>query len=190
VDVNSVISGGEGEATERCGAEEEVGWYRGGGFGSEERLPAGRHGVPEMFHEPCILPRDYGRVDRLETDEGERIVGRLISSEGLSRICRNVGLDQTEVITAAEVWESLLEGSAVVALAGNMTLRRVRVMNDYRVEFAGFSDGMRDRLRSIGHFSEMIAWKVRFFIPASDGGQAVLSRLIERHRIVDVTGRS
>ncbi|MBW9075048.1 MULTISPECIES: bifunctional class I SAM-dependent methyltransferase/DEAD/DEAH box helicase [Agrobacterium] len=136
-----------------------------------------------------LLPQDYCRVYRLETDEGERIVGRLISSEGLSRLCRNFGLDQTEVVTAAEVWQSLLGGSSVVALAGNMTLRRVRVMNDYRVELAGFTDGMRDRLRSIGLFSEMIAWKVRFFIPASNDGQAVLSRLIERHRIVDVAGR-
>ena len=137
-----------------------------------------------------LLPQDYCRVYRLQTDEGERIVGRLISSEGLSRLCRSFGLDQTEVISAAEVWQSLLGGSAVVALAGNMTLRRVRVMNDYRIELAGFTDGMRDRLRSIGLFSEMIAWKVRFFIPASDDGQAVLSRLLERHRIVDVASRS
>jgi hypothetical protein len=136
-----------------------------------------------------LLPQDYCRVYRLETNEGERIVGRLISSEGLSRLCRNFGLDQTEVVRAAEVWQSLRAGSAVVALAGNMTLRRVRVMNDYRIELAGFTDGMRDRLRSIGLFSEMIAWKVRFFIPASDDGQAVLSRLVERHRVVDVAGR-
>lgn len=31
-----------------------------------------------------LLPQDYCRVYRLETDDGERIVGRLISSEGLS----------------------------------------------------------------------------------------------------------
>jgi predicted RNA methylase len=137
-----------------------------------------------------LLPQDYCRVYRLETNEGERIVGRLISSEGLPRLCRNFGLGQTEVVSAAQVWQSLLAGSAVVALAGNMTLRRVRVMNDYRIELAGFTDGMRDRLRSIGLFSEMIAWKVRFFIPASNDGQAVLSRLIERHRVIDVAGRS
>lgn len=136
-----------------------------------------------------LLPQDYCRVYRLQTDEGERIVGRLVSSEGLTRLCRNFGLDQTEVVSAAEIWQSLLGGSAVVALAGNMTLRRVRVMNDYRVELTGFADGMRDKLRSKGLFSEMIAWKVRFFIPTSDEGPAILSRLIERHRIVDVAGR-
>ncbi|TKV70732.1 strawberry notch-like NTP hydrolase domain-containing protein [Rhizobium sp. AU243] len=136
-----------------------------------------------------LLPQDYCRVYRLQTDDGERIVGRLVSSEGLSRLCRNFGLDQTEVVSAAEVWQSLLAGSSVVALAGNMTLRRVRVMNDYRVELMGLTDGMRDGLRSMGLFSEMIAWKLRFFIPTSDDGQAVLSRLLERHRVVDVAGR-
>ncbi len=136
-----------------------------------------------------LLPQDYCRVYRLETDDGERIVGRLVSSEGLSRLCRNFGLDQTEVVSAADVWQSLLAGSSVVALAGNMTLRRVRVMNDYRVELTGFTDGMRDRLRSMGLFSEMIAWKLRFFIPTSDDGAMVLSRLLERHRVVDVAGR-
>jgi hypothetical protein len=133
-----------------------------------------------------LLPQDFCRVYRLETDEGERIVGRLISSEGLARLCRNFGLDRTEVISAAQIWESLLGGASVVALAGDMTLRRVRVMNDYRVELNGFTDGMRDRLRSIGLFSEMIAWKLRFFIPTSDEGAAILSRLLERHPIVDV----
>jgi hypothetical protein len=136
-----------------------------------------------------LLPQDYCRVYRLETDEGERIVGRLISTEGLNRLCRNFGLDQTEVISADQVWQSLLGGTSLVGLAGNMTLRRVRVMNDYRVELTGFTDGMRDRLRSVGLFSEMIAWKVRFFIPTTDEGSAILSRLIERHRIVDVAGR-
>ncbi|MDH0910547.1 strawberry notch family protein [Rhizobium pusense] len=136
-----------------------------------------------------LLPQDYCRVYRLQTDDGERIVGRLVSPEGLTRLCRNFGLDQTEVVSAAEVWQSLIGGSSVVALAGNMTLRRIRVMNDYRVELTGFSDGMRDRLRSLGLFSEMIAWKVRFFIPTSDEGLAILSRLIERYRIVDVAGR-
>ncbi|MQW87011.1 strawberry notch-like NTP hydrolase domain-containing protein [Sinorhizobium saheli] len=136
-----------------------------------------------------LLPQDFCRVYRLETDEGERIVGRLISSEGLSRLCRNFGLDQTEVINAEQVWESLLGGSSVVALAGNMTLRRVRVMNDYRVELNGFTDGMRDGLKSMGLFSEMVAWKLRFFIPTSEEGSAILSLLIERHPIVDGTGR-
>ena len=52
------------------------------------------------------------------------------------------------------------------------------------------TDCMRDRLRAIGLFCEMIAWKVSFFVPTAGEGPAILSRLIERHRIVDVAGRT
>ncbi|KAB2694586.1 methylase [Ochrobactrum sp. Kaboul] len=136
------------------------------------------------------LPQDYCRVYRLKTDEGERIVGRLISPEGLSLLCRNFGLDRTDAINTDHAWHSLITGNSIIALADDMTLRRVRVMNDYRVELSGFTDGMRDRLRATGLFSEMIAWKVRFFIPTSEEGPAVLARLAERHPIIDMTGRA
>jgi hypothetical protein len=49
---------------------------------------------------------------------------------------------------------------------------------------------MRDRLRAIGLFCETIAWKVSFFVPTAGEAPAIRSRLIERHRIVDVAGRT
>lgn len=48
---------------------------------------------------------------------------------------------------------------------------------------------MRDWLRSIGLFSEMIAWKLRFFVPVTDEGSVILSRLLQRHRLLDVISR-
>ena len=136
-----------------------------------------------------LLPQDYCRVYRLTTDDGERIVGRMIAPSRLAMLCRNFSIDQTEVLSAEQAWKSVLDGSSIISLAGDMTLRRVKVMNDYRVELAGFSDGMRDWLRSIGLFSEMISWKLRFFIPVTDDGRAILTRLMQRHRLVDVVGR-
>jgi hypothetical protein len=67
-----------------------------------------------------------------------------------------------------------------------MALRQVRVMNDYRVQRIGSTDGIRDRVKSIGLSAEMITWEVRFFVT-----RALRSflRLIERHHIVDVAGR-
>jgi hypothetical protein len=52
------------------------------------------------------------------------------------------------------------------------------------------TDGMRARLRAIGLSSETIAWKVRFFVATADKEPAILSQLIERHRIVDVARRT
>ncbi|HEV7248135.1 MAG TPA: strawberry notch family protein [Shinella sp.] len=136
-----------------------------------------------------LLPQDYCRVYRLQTDDGERIVGRVIAPAGLSRLCNNFGIDRSEVLDAEQAWRSVVDGSSIISLAGEMTLRRVRVMNDNRVELTGFTDGMRDWLRSIGLFSEMIAWKLRFFVPVTDEGSAILSRLMQRHRLLDVVSR-
>ncbi len=136
-----------------------------------------------------LLPQDFCRVRRLQTDEGERIVGRVIAPDRLAGLCRNFGIDQRQVLSAAQAWASLVDGSSIIGLAGDMTLRRVRVMNEYRVELTGFTDGMRDWLRSIGLFSEMINWKLRFFVPVTDEGAAILSKLMQRHRLIDVARR-
>ena len=136
-----------------------------------------------------LLPQDYCRVYRLQTDDGERIVGRVIAAAGLARLCSNFGIDQTEVLSPDQAWNSVLDGSSIISLVGEMTLRRVRVMSDNRVELIGFTDGMRDWLRSIGLFSEMIAWKLRFFVPVTEEGPAILSKLTQRHKLLDVVSR-
>ena len=41
-----------------------------------------------------------------------------------------------------------------------------RVMGANRIELAGFAEAMRERLRAYGLFSEIISWKLRFFVPA------------------------
>ncbi|MGP4689467.1 strawberry notch-like NTP hydrolase domain-containing protein [Agrobacterium pusense] len=136
-----------------------------------------------------LLPQDFCRVRRLQTDDGERIVGRVIAPDRLAGLCRNFGIDQTKVLSADQAWASLVDGSSIVGLASDMTLRRVRVMNEYRVELTGFTDGMRDWLRSVGLFSEMINWKLRFFLPVTDEGAAILSKVMQRHRLIDVARR-
>lgn len=136
-----------------------------------------------------LLPQDYCRVYRLTTNDGERIIGRLIRPSGIARVCTNFGIDQTEVVSVEQAWKSVLDGSSIISLAGNMTLRRVRVMNEYRVELSGFTDGMRDWLRSIGLFSEMISWKLRFFVPTTEEGPTILSRVMQRHRLITVATR-
>ncbi len=136
------------------------------------------------------LPEEFGRVYRLQTDDGERIIGRTIAAGQLSTFCRNLGVDQSIVIGADEIWDMLVAGAAVIELAGGLTLRRMRIMSDYRVELTGFTPGMTAWLKSIGLFSEMISWKTRFFIPRSAEGPAILARLMDRHRLVATADRA
>ncbi|RFB83029.1 hypothetical protein B5K11_35670 [Rhizobium leguminosarum bv. trifolii] len=121
----------------------------------------------------------------LEPSAGTGLLAQLFP-----RVCRNFGIDPTMVIAPDQAWASLVGGSSIIGLAGGMTLRRVRVMNGYRVELTGFTDGMRDWLRSIGLFPEMINWKLRFFVPVTDQGPEILSKLMQRHRLIDIVRRS
>jgi Mn-dependent DtxR family transcriptional regulator len=36
----------------------------------------------------------------------------------------------------------------------------------------------------------MINWKLRFFVPLTDEGAEILSKLMQRHRLIDIARRS
>ena len=71
-------------------------------------------------------------------------------------------------------------GLDLVDLAEGLQLRRARVMGANRVELSGFTDAMRDRLRAYGLFSEIISWKLRFFVPTDASGPSILAKVLER----------
>jgi predicted RNA methylase len=135
------------------------------------------------------IPDETCKVYRLQTDDGERVIGRVISPAAISSLYRNLGQDGAPSIGANEAWAAVVDGRCVLQLTDGLHLRRVRVMNEYRVELTGFTEGMRERLRAIGLFSEIIAWKLRFFVPVGVAGEEVLARLIERHSITALSNR-
>ncbi|MDP2620296.1 MAG: strawberry notch family protein [Hyphomicrobiales bacterium] len=136
------------------------------------------------------LPDENCRVYRLQTDDGERIVGRLVSPATLGALCRNLGLDDVPDFSPDETWQLLIDGKSVVQLADGLQLRRVRVMNDHRIELTGFTPGMRDRLTAMGLMHEIISWKLRFFVPVGGSGPVILGRLMDRHPLTGIADRA
>ncbi|WP_246050815.1 strawberry notch family protein [Asticcacaulis tiandongensis] len=122
------------------------------------------------------LPADSPRVYRLQTDEGERLIGRRVSPAWAA----NATASGTEALTAEAAHAALAEGRTILDLSENMQLRRVRVMGASRIELSGFADSLRDQLRAYGLFSEIISWKLRFFVPMDDSGPAILANLLNR----------
>ena len=136
------------------------------------------------------LPDDNCRVYRLETDAGERVIGRLIPPAVLSTLYRNLGLNEVPQLDGAQALPLLIEGKASLQLSDGLELRRVRVMGDHRIELLGFTSGMRERLKAYGLTHEIISWKLRFFVPVGAAAPAILDRLIERHPLVAVIDRA
>jgi hypothetical protein len=79
----------------------------------------------------------------------------------------------------------------VLDLAGGLQLRRSLVMSRCRVELTGFTDSMVEPLKALGLTSEIIAWRLRLFVPiAEDRGPALLAALFERHPLLGTHGRA
>ena len=127
-------------------------------------------------------------VYRLQTDDGQRLIGRLVSPAGMHALHKELGGEAPSLATG-QIAETVL-GGALVELSDGLSLRRARVMKDMRIELRGFTAAMRERLAAYGLFSEIIQWKLRFFVPAGAGGEAAMGNLVERFPVVDIIARA
>jgi hypothetical protein len=132
------------------------------------------------------LPDEHCSVYRLQTDDGERVIGRLVSP---AWVAQAVAAD-IRALSPADAWNAVLDGKTLLQLQDGLELRRVRVMGEFRVELSGFTDGMVDRLKAMGLFSEIISWKLRLFVPTGAAGPAILGALMERFPFVRIADRT
>jgi predicted RNA methylase len=132
------------------------------------------------------LPNESTRVYRLQTDTGERIIGRKVSPAWVAT-ATETGMAS---LTPDAAFTALLDGKTIVDLTEALQLSRVRVMGANRIELTGFTDTMRDRLRAYGLFGEIISWKLRFFVPVDATGPAILARVLERYPVARIADRA
>jgi hypothetical protein len=131
------------------------------------------------------LPNESTRVYRLQTDTGERIIGRKVSPAWAATATAT----GTSGLTPEDAFAALMEGRTVLDLAEGLQLRRVRVMGAHRIELSGFIDTMRDRLTAYGLFHEIISWKLRMFVPTDANGAVVLAKVLDRYPVERIAER-
>ncbi|WP_454651287.1 strawberry notch-like NTP hydrolase domain-containing protein [Bradyrhizobium liaoningense] len=131
------------------------------------------------------LPNESTRVYRLQTDAGERIIGRKVSAAWVA----NVFSADAPTLTPDAAFATILEGRTILDLAEGLQLRRARVMGAYRIELSGFNDTMRDRLRAYGLFGEIISWKLRMFVPTDASGVGILTKVLDTYPVARVSER-
>ncbi|MEO9336759.1 strawberry notch-like NTP hydrolase domain-containing protein [Mesorhizobium sp. SB112] len=125
------------------------------------------------------LPNESTRVYRLQTDDGERIVGRRVSPAWVASAMTT----GTSTLTSDDAFTALMDGKTILDLTEGLQLRRSRVMGANRIELSGFTDTMRDRLSAYGLFHEIISWKLRMFVPTDASGPAILAKVLERYPV-------
>ena len=131
------------------------------------------------------LPNESPRVYRLQTDTGERIIGRRVSPAWAA----NAVTTGTASLTPEQAFTALMDGTTILDLTEGLQLRRARVMSAQRLELTGFTEVMRDRLRAYGLFSEIISWKLRFFVPVDTAGPGVLAKLLDTFPVARISER-
>ena len=122
---------------------------------------------------------------------GERVIGRLVTPEALASVYEGLGIETSPGLSPDEAWNAVIHRGAVLDLAGGLQIRRSLVMSMHRVELTGFTDGMVPQLKALGLTSEIIAWRLRLFVPvAADRGPALLSTLLDRHPLLRAKPRA
>lgn len=136
------------------------------------------------------LPTDNMRIYRLQTDDGERAIGRMVTQDQLANVYAALGLDCSVELTPDEVFDAVLKRGQSISLSEGLTLRRSRVMSEYRLELVGYNGAALASYKAMGCFTEIISWATRLFVPVDD--RSVMIRILAQHKITtagDKTGK-
>ncbi len=124
------------------------------------------------------------KIFRLQTDAGERMLGRVIPATLVAPTLKALGAGQAKIdLTPQEVTDRILDGSRAT-LVNNWVLRRSLVAGERRIELVGPDYRYAGELESDGLFSERIQWQTRWFVPTGAKAAAVVGALIGRKPIV------
>lgn len=152
--------------------------------------------VPKTTEEPlhlitgAVLPiwdrlRGQPKVFRMQTSDGERLLGRVVPEEDVATTLKNLGIgDGVPKWTPDQTMDKVLNGNMRLTLANDWQIKRSRVGGEYRLELLGPDFNDARILERHGVFMERIQFQTRYFIP-TDSSDA-LAKVLEYHPISDV----
>jgi hypothetical protein len=107
------------------------------------------------------------RVFRLVTDDGEKLLGRIVDAGDMPKLVEALGINQVK-LTSTEVYDLVMNKRQSYKL-GNLMLKRAIVMQDARIEVVGeISQSLGLQFKAAGCFTEVMSWKTRYFIPSHE----------------------
>ncbi len=123
-------------------------------------------------------------VYRMETDVGERILGRVIHQNKIEEVLQNLGVDVDPIdLTGDEISKRILDDHAKVRLANGWRMKRVNVSGDERIELIGPDYDHWNELKNAGVIFEKIQHKTRYFVPTGARAGSTIEALT-KHRPV------
>lgn len=128
------------------------------------------------------------RVVRLQTDSGERYIGRVVPKSALVATLKKLGAEgEAQTWTPDKLYTALMDGGRAT-LTNGWTLSRRLVAGEHRIELKGpsnFSEG--NEVKADGVFTERINYELRYFVPTDEAaGAEVLGKLTKYRTVVDM----
>ncbi len=157
--------------------------------------------APEFYTEAvhlvtgAVLPiwdriAGHPRIYRVQTDEGERMIGRVVLSDHLGATLKALGAEGRKVeVTSEELAQKLLAG-VEAELACGWVLRRRRVAGEPRIELVGPDLAALRELEADGVFCEVHQFRTRFFVPTGARAAGILARVTEHRPVVELRAPS
>ncbi|WP_341529988.1 strawberry notch family protein [Nostoc sp. UHCC 0302] len=124
-----------------------------------------------------ILPQHSSRVFRLQTSDGQKILGRVVQASDIQTVREQLGL-KNQLLSPTELVSLVLNEGYSQQLPGGVTLRRSFIAGEPRLELAN-AISLAERLFAVGCFTEIIQWRKRVFVPTGDRAASVLAAVIE-----------
>jgi hypothetical protein len=124
-----------------------------------------------------ILPQKNSRVFRLQTSDGEKILGRVVNAVDIQSVTEQLGI-KNKLLSPTELVCLVLNEGYTQQLPGGVTLRRSYIANEPRLELVE-ALSLAERLVAVGCFTEIIQWRKRLFVPTGDKAASILADVIE-----------
>ena len=135
------------------------------------------------------LPNDRAKVVRVLTDDGDILLGRLISETDIGSTLRRLGVNVSrDFKDSSKVIRQILEQGYTAHLSNGWRIGRRRIAGEYRLELMG-NDLLshNNELLDAGAYSETIAYIPRMFIPTGDSAKDVFDKITKFRNVIDIT---
>ena len=145
----------------------------------------------------ALLPvwnKIYGspRIYRLQTDAGEKMIGRVVHPDNLEQTLEDLGAASTAAppiaVSPESIHTTIMETGASYKLRGGWELKRSRVSGDHRIELKNVDYDDFDFLKDAGVINERINYGVRYFVPTTESGIDVIKTILAEQPVISVQG--
>ncbi|ESS71653.1 DNA primase TraC [Methyloglobulus morosus KoM1] len=129
------------------------------------------------------------KIYRLQTEDGEMLLGRFVSSKSAKQTLKNLGLESNlSNMTAYELFIAIKDGNKAI-LSNGWEISTAKVSQENRIEIKGRSylaEAEKRVLKDQGAFIERINWQERVFIPTGGKGLETFERITQSKPVVDL----